>query len=312
MTRKLSEEIKIDPSAVHQNFKELSIKLFCCRYWILEEWECDDLKVPFWRIYHNSIAGSTIRFKDGTIPLNNENILIIPPNTSFSSQLKRNFNFQDESIIGRKFIETDSLTTLKSNGKVDHFFIHFSLGYPLDFVNNSIYLSKLNESISHLLTEIKKACMTDLITSMKESLRVKQLIAACLLNLPDEIWDSGNIDHRILKSIKFIEGNFRRKITNEQLADASNMAINSFARLFKMSTKITTQHYILKLRVEASCHLMHHSNKSLDEISYECGFSDRHHFSKIFKKTMKVNPSDYKRQLKMVNGISENPVNHSL
>lgn len=305
MAGKLSEEIKIDPSAVHQNFKELSIKLFCCRYWILEEWECDDLKVPFWRIYHNSIGGSTIRFKNNTVPLNNENILIIPPNTSFSSQLKRNFNFSDESIVGRKFIQTDNLSTLKSNGKVDHFFTHFSLGYPLDFVTNTIYVITPDDTIGHLLKEIKKACMNDLITNMKESLRVKQLIAACLLNLPDELWDSGNIDHRILKSIKFIEGNFRRKITNEQLADIANMAVNSFARLFKMSTKITTQQYILKLRVEASCHLMHHSNKSLDEISYECGFSDRHHFSKIFKKTMKVNPSDYKKQLKMVNGISE-------
>jgi AraC-like DNA-binding protein len=300
MARKLSEEIKIDPSAVHQNFKELSIKLFCCRYWILEEWECDDLKVPFWRIYHNSLGGSTIKFKDNTIPLSNENILIIPPNTSFSSQLRRNFKHEDESILGRKFIETDDLTTLKSTGKVDHFFIHFSLGYPLDFINNHVYEIKLSEAVNQLLDEIKKACISDTITCMKESLRVKHLIAVSLLDLPDEIWESGNIDHRILKSIKFIEGNFRKKITNEQLADTANMAINSFARLFKMSTKIATQQYILKLRVEAACNLMHHSNKSLDEISYECGFSDRHHFSKIFKKTMKVNPSDYKKQLKMV------------
>ncbi|KIO77556.1 AraC family transcriptional regulator [Pedobacter lusitanus] len=300
MVRKISEEIKTDPSDVHQNFKELSVKLLCCRYWILEEWECDDFKAPFWRIYYNSLGGSTIKFKDRTIPLNNENIIIIPPNTSFSSQLRRNFNHEDESILGRKFIKTDDLDTLKSKGKVDHFFIHFSLGYPLDFSSNRIHEIKLNEVMNLLVKEIKNACITDSITSMKECLRVKHLIAVCLLNLPDDIWESGNIDQRILKSIKFIEGNFRRKITNEQLADSANMAINSFARLFKMSTKITTQQYILKLRVEAACHLMHHSNKSLDEVSYECGFSDRHHFSKIFKKIMKVNPSDYKRQLKIV------------
>ncbi|QNK64707.1 helix-turn-helix transcriptional regulator [Pedobacter sp. PAMC26386] len=300
MRRKISEEIKIDPSSAHQNFKELSIKLFCCRYWILEEWECNDLKVPFWRIYHNSLAGSTIKFKDSIISLDKENMLIISPNTSFSSQLKRNFNQEDESIVGRKFTETDQLKMLESKEKVDHFFIHFSLGYPLDFVNNSVLEIALDKTTKQLLAEIKKACITDTITSLKECLRAKQLIAACLLNLPDEIWRSENIDHRILKSIKFIEGNFKRKITNEQLANAANMAINSFARLFKISTKITTQQYILKLRVEATCHFIHHSNKSIDEISYECGFSDRHHFSKIFKKIMKVTPSDYKKLLKMV------------
>ncbi|MGY0034930.1 hypothetical protein [Pedobacter sp. NJ-S-72] len=164
------------------------------------EWECDDLKVPFWRFYHNSLGGSTIKFKDNTIPLSNENILIIPPNTSFSSQLRRNFKHEDESILGRKFIETDDLTTLKSKGKVDHFFIHFSLGYPLDFINNHIYEIKLNEAVNQLLDEIKISCITDTVTCMKESLRVKQLIAVCLLDLPDDIWEAGNIDHRILKS----------------------------------------------------------------------------------------------------------------
>eukprot|EP01133_Synstelium_polycarpum_P013544 gene13544-15949_t len=298
--RKISEEIKIDPSDVHQNFKDVSVKLFCCRYWILEEWECNDLKVPFWRIYHNSISGSTITYKDKTIQLNEDMLLIIPPNTSFSSQLKQSNSTGDESIKGRKFGRNDHLETLKSRGKVDHLFIHFSLGYPLDFVNNGIHEVKFNANNSLLLAQIKEACIADRITSFQECLRTKQLIADCLLQLPNDIWESGNIDHRILKSIKFIELHFKKKITNEQLADAANMATNSFARLFKMSTGIPTQQYILKLRIQASCNLMHHSNKSLDEISFECGFSDRHHFSKIFKKILKVNPSDYKRQLKLV------------
>jgi transcriptional regulator GlxA family with amidase domain len=118
-----------------------------------------------------------------------------------------------------------------------------------------------------------------------------------LLQLPNEIWESGNIDHRILKAIKQIEANFQSRITNEQLAGIANMATNSFARLFKMSTGMPAQQYILKLRVQAACNLMHHTNKSFDQISFDCGFSDRHHFSKIFKKILKINPSDYKKQL---------------
>lgn len=300
MIRKISEEIKIDPSDVHQNFKDVSIKLLCCRYWVLEEWECNDLKVPFWRIYHNSIEGSSIRYQDQTIPMDRQTILLIPPNTSFSSQLKHPFNKEDESIKGRKFGIQDQLDHLRTNRRVDHLFIHFSLGYPLDFVHSGIHQIPFNERNSTLLEQVRQACISDTVTSFQEGLRTKQLVADCLLQLPAEIWASGNIDHRILRSIKFMETAFKKKITNEQLADAANMATNSFARLFKMSTGTTTQQYILKLRIQASCNLMHHSNKSLDEISFECGFSDRHHFSKIFKKIMKVNPSDYKKQLKMV------------
>ncbi|WP_316837163.1 AraC family transcriptional regulator [Pedobacter nutrimenti] len=300
MNRKISEEIKIDPSDVHQNFKDVSIKIFCCRYWILEEWECNDLKAPFWRIYHNSVEGSSILYKGKTIPMNQQTILIIPPNTSFSSQLKYPFNKEDESIKGRKFTEKDHLEQLAAKGKVDQMFFHFSLGYPLDFVRSGIHEIQFNERNKLPLEQIKQACISDTVTGFQESLRIKQLIADCLLQLPAEIWDSGNIDHRILKSIKFMEANFKRKITNDQLADAANMATNSFARLFKTTTGTATQQYILKLRIQASCNLMHHTNKSLDEISYECGFSDRHHFSKIFKKILKVTPSDYKKQLKMV------------
>ena len=89
-------------------------------------------------------------------------------------------------------------------------------------------------------------------------------------------------------------------MTNEQLANRTNMATNSFARLFKSIIGVASQQYILRLKVQAACNLMHHTNKSLDEISFECGFSDRHHFSKIFKKVQKINPSDYKKQQKIL------------
>lgn len=299
MNRKISEQIKIDPSDVHQNFKDLSIKLFCCRHWVLEEWECNDLKVPFWRMYHNAIAGSTILYKDRILHLDQDTILIIPPNTSFSSQLKQNYPKGDESIKGRSFVAEDHLETLKSTGKVDHLFIHFSLGYPLDFVNNNIYEIRFNPGNEKLLHEIKEACTTNTITDFRSCLLIKQLLLDCLLQLPNDIWESGNIDFRILRSIKEIESNFKAQISNTQLANAANMATNSFARLFKMSTGITTQQYILKLKVQAACNLMHHTHKSLDEIAFDCGFSDRHHFSKIFKKVLNVNPSDYKKRLKI-------------
>jgi AraC-like DNA-binding protein len=297
MSRKISEQIKMDPSDVHQNFQDVNVKLLCCRYWILEEWECNDLRVPFWRMYHNSVSGSTIRYDNKTIDLDEKSILLIPPNTSFSSELKHNRNKQDESIKGRKFGPADDIKTIRETGKVDHLFIHFSLGYPLDFIQSGIIKFHLNESTRNLLKKVKQSCVDETITNYSECLRTKQLIADCLLQLPDNIWQSGNIDHRVLRTIKYIEANYQTRITNEQLAESTNMATNSFARLFKTNTGMPAQQYILKLKVQAACNLMHHTSKSFDQISFECGFSDRHHFSKIFKKILKLNPSDYKKQL---------------
>lgn len=297
MSRKISEKLKRDPSDVHQNFQEVDIKLLCCRYWILEEWECNDLRVPFWRMYHNSIAGSTIRFANRNIDLDENSIIVIPPNTSFSSRLKQNANKEDESIKGRRFLQSDTMDAVQAAGRVDHLFIHFSLGYPLDFVQPGIMKFDFDERTRQLMAMVQEACIEETITAPAACLRIKQLISDCLLKLPEEIWQSGNIDPRILNAIRFIEGNFRSRITNEQLAEMANMATNSFARLFKICTGIPAQQYILRLKVQAACNLMHHTNKSFDQISYDCGFSDRHHFSKIFKKVQKTNPSSYKKQL---------------
>lgn len=297
MARKISEQLKHDPSDAQQHFKDVNIKLFCCRYWILDEWECNDLSVPFWRIYHNAVSGSTITYSGQRFALNENVILIIPPNTAFASRLKHRHNNEDESIKGRKFRADDDTAKLQALQQVDHLFIHFSLGYPLDLANTGIIQLNLNETTRTLLNSIKAACIADSITNYQEGLRAKMLISHCLMQLPETAWASGNTDYRILKAIKYIEQHFHTRLCNEVLATQANMATNSFARLFKSCTGMPMQQYILRLKVQAACNLLHHSQKSFDEISYECGFSDRHHFSKIFKKVLKMNPSSYKRQL---------------
>lgn len=49
-----------DPSTTVQYFPRVSIKIHCCRYWWLKNWEYSTLSFPFWRIYHNTgVATST-------------------------------------------------------------------------------------------------------------------------------------------------------------------------------------------------------------------------------------------------------------
>ncbi len=297
MGRKISERVKHDPSDAQQHFQDVNIRLFCCRYWILDEWECNDLSVPFWRIYHNSVSGSTITYAGQRFALNENVMLVIPPNTAFASRLKQRSNKEDESIRGRKFRADDDTGKLQALHQVDHLFIHFSLGYPLDLTATGIMQLQVDESTRAMLNSIKAACITDRITGYQECLRTKLLITQCLMQLPATAWASGNTDLRIVKAIKYIEQHFNSGISNEQLAQLANMATNSFARLFKSCTGMPMQQYILRLKVQAACNLLHHTQKSFDEISFECGFSDRHHFSKIFKKVLKMNPSSYKRQL---------------
>lgn len=301
MFETISREKKIDPSERRQSFNDVNVKLFCCRYWMLEEWECMDLSVPFWRLYHNTLPGAEIIFQNVIIPLKEDQVVIIPPQTSFSTRLKNNGRDRTaERITGRPVREIRDLENLKLNGTIDHLFIHFNLGFPLDFVKTGVYSFDCDQTAFDLLKRIKKSCLDEVSTfGFDDCLRIKQLIIPFLLNLPRDIWKYGKIDQRIFNSMQYITKHLSDKMTNEELAAGSNMAANSFARLFKLNTGVSVQQYILKARIEKSCTLMHHTNKTIDEIAFDCGFSDRHHFSKVFKHIIKLTPAYYKKHLIM-------------
>lgn len=300
MNKQITEKTKIDPSEIKQAFNDLNIKLLCCRYWVLEEWESFDLSVPFWRIYHNNIEGAKIKFNNIETILKEDIIVIIPPNTPFSTELKQNFNHNNESISGRKYTIRDSLTTIAEKNKVDHLFIHFSLGFPLDFVKNAVNIIENDAYSLSIINNIQSFCRDDTSFNFTECLAIKQLISFCLMKLQDSIWKFATLDQRIFVAMEFIEKNYNEKITNDKLANTANMATNSFSRLFKSGIGISVQQYIIKTKIEAACNLMHHSNKSIDEIAFDCGFSDRHHFAKNFKKVMNVNLAYYKKRLTIV------------
>jgi AraC-like DNA-binding protein len=65
----------------------------------------------------------------------------------------------------------------------------------------------------------------------------------------------------------------------------------------KYFDNLTFGEYIRKLRIDKALHLIQNTSHSLSEIAYLTGFSDQSHFSRIFKKHMGQNPSDYKKDL---------------
>ena len=296
---RISEKRKIDPSETKQQFNDVNIKLFCCRYWMLEEWDCIDLSVPFWRLYHNTLPGAEIMFQSRTIQLRHDQVVLIPPHTPFSTHLRfEHAPTSSERITGRQINDINDLKNHRSQEITDHLFIHFNLGFPLDFVKADIYTFACDYNAFQLLDGIKEACLEKTsVFSFNDCLKIKQLISQFLSKLPEDIWTYGIIDRRIFESMQHIEKHLSERISNETLSDQANMAVNSFARLFKVNAGVSVQQYILKARVEKACNLMYHTNKTIDEIAYECGFSDRHHFSKVFKQIMMITPAYYKKHL---------------
>ncbi|PNW28459.1 helix-turn-helix domain-containing protein [Formosa algae] len=73
-----------------------------------------------------------------------------------------------------------------------------------------------------------------------------------------------------------------------------NMAPNSFARLFKEEMQVTLHNFIQNRKIAKSCELFEHTDNSIEEVAYNLGFSDRYHFSRVFKAVTGLTPAVYK------------------
>lgn len=298
--QKLPEQQKYDPWEVRQEITRINIDLHCSRYWMLSEWECENLSLPFWRIYHSRIGGSFIEFQNNIIELINGKLILIPPYTPFSSFIHTT-NRHRESIKGVRITKEEEVTELSQHGLIDQFFTHFNLGFPFDKTSPAIWECTLNEHWKEELYSIEKERLEEPDTIDSDSaIKLNGLIFWALQSIRKPEWNTAIPDKRIVKVLNNISENLDAELLNSQLATVANMATNSFARLFKKEMQITVQQYVQQKRIEKAITLFHHTSYEIEEISAECGFFDRHHFSKIFKKITGMPPARYRLKARVL------------
>ncbi len=103
-------------------------------------------------------------------------------------------------------------------------------------------------------------------------------------------------DLYIKKAVQFMEANYSRHISIEQLAAYLGLNRSYFSALFKSVIQATPQEFLVKLRMDKASALLTHSNLSISEVSRSVGYEDPLSFSKIFKKVKGYSPKEYKNK----------------
>ncbi len=96
-------------------------------------------------------------------------------------------------------------------------------------------------------------------------------------------------------AVEYINDHITEDITVERICANIYMSKYHFCRLFKAKIGLTVMEYVLKTRVMMAKDLLCCSDKSVTEISEDCGFSSISYFSRAFKNETGMTPMQYKK-----------------
>jgi AraC-like DNA-binding protein/ligand-binding sensor protein len=100
---------------------------------------------------------------------------------------------------------------------------------------------------------------------------------------------------KILLARKYIENKFKETVTVAEIATHVYMSESYFSHQFKEQVGISPVQYLNRYRIEKALQLLKKGTLSKTEIAFEAGFNTLTHFNRIFKKFMKLSPSEYQK-----------------
>lgn len=103
----------------------------------------------------------------------------------------------------------------------------------------------------------------------------------------------------LITQIQFwMKTNLNASLSLKDLAKQFSISQRSFTRRFKAANGINATKYWQQLKIEAAKDLLASSNLSIQEISFQVGYQDQSHLSKLFKKELGTTPREYRMMVK--------------
>ena len=106
---------------------------------------------------------------------------------------------------------------------------------------------------------------------------------------------SGSAD-QFAEALEHLKKNFNTPMNTSELAKIAGMSISQFERSFRRGLGSSPRQYLLRFRVDSAARLLTFSNRSIAQISEECGFHDHAHFTRSFKKMMNMTPLNFRKR----------------
>jgi AraC-like DNA-binding protein len=103
-------------------------------------------------------------------------------------------------------------------------------------------------------------------------------------------------DFYIQEAITYMEHNYWRELTVEELADTCKLNRSYFSKIFKEYAGCPPQEFLIRLRLSKAADLMKGTGNSIGVIASMCGYPNQLHFSRAFHKRYGLSPREWRAQ----------------
>ncbi|MBD2868056.1 AraC family transcriptional regulator [Paenibacillus arenilitoris] len=108
--------------------------------------------------------------------------------------------------------------------------------------------------------------------------------------------DTTKID-RLKKAIAYMQQHYHRPLRIAEIAEQIPMSEGQFCRFFKAMTRQTPIEYLNAYRIRQAAELLLHADRTISAVALDVGFDHMSYFVKVFRKTMKCTPSQFRKKL---------------
>lgn len=109
-------------------------------------------------------------------------------------------------------------------------------------------------------------------------------------------WSHGIQNSLVLKAVQAMHDDCAHAWTLDKLAQHAGLSRTSLAERFRESMGNTPLNYLRTVRMQKAMAALVESERSLEQIAQEVGYTDAFSFSKVFKRTVGMAPRDFRRQ----------------
>lgn len=102
-------------------------------------------------------------------------------------------------------------------------------------------------------------------------------------------------DSRLLSVISYINTNYQKYVSVDNLARISGYSKSRFSHLFVEITGTTPIKYLNNIRLKAGADMLLTTSLDVSDIAYRCGFSDALYFSRSFRKKYGISPTEFRK-----------------